>query len=270
MNIRVPDTLTVENSQRYIVSIRLCSDGFSFAGYIPSEQDSFFYRRINLDQTKPYLKALKDCFSEYPFFTYTYKKYYIVLADRQYTLAPENVFLEKQASTLMSFVFSSSEDKVLHTLQKDLDIEVVFAIHSEIYDFFSSELINPRFIHNIVPILSLCRKHNLSCFPKQLYVVMHEGIMNAVCFDKGALIFANSFNYSDSADIVYYILYIWKQAGLDQMKDELFLYANSAMFHGLKGILQNYLLKINILEIGLVSTDTDTPLDIKALFECEL
>lgn len=269
MSIRVPDTLTVENSQRYIASIRLCSDGFSFAGYIPSEQDSFFYRKIDLDQTKPYLKALKECFFEYSFFTYTYKKIYIVLASRQYTLVPENVFLEKQASTLMSFVFSSGE-KVFHTLQKDLDIEVVFAIHPEIYDFFSNELAEPRFIHSIAPTLSLCRKQNLSCFPKQLYVVMHEGIMNAVCFDKGALIFANSFHYSDSADIVYYVLYIWKQAGLDQMKDELLLYANTAMFHELKEILQNYLLKISILETSIASANTDIPLDIKALFECEL
>ena len=270
MSIRVPDTLTVENSQRYIVSIRLCSDGFSFAGYIPSEQGSFFYTKINLDQTKPYLKALKECFFECPFFTYTYRKNYIVIANRQYTLAPENVFLEKQASALLSFVFSSSEEKVFHTLQKDLDIEVVFAIHSEIYNFLSNELVEPRFIHSIAPILSLCRKQNLSCFPKQLYVVIHEGIMNAICFDKGALTFANSFHYSDSADIVYYILYIWKQVGLDQMMDELFLYANPTMFQELKEILQNYLLKINILETGIAPADTDIPLDIKALFECEL
>lgn len=270
MSIRVPDTLTIENSQRYIVSIRLCSDGFYFAGYIPSEQESLFCQKIIPDRTKPYLKALKECFLTYSFLTYTYGKVYIVLANRQYTLAPENVFLENKGSTLMPFVFSSSEEKVFHLLQNDLDIEVVFAIHPEIYDFFTHELVEPRFIHSIAPVLSLCRKQNLSSFPKQLYVAMHNGIMDAICFDKGSLIFANSFNYSDSADIIYYVLYIWKQAGLDQMKDELFLYANPDMLHKLKETLQNYLLKINIMETGIASADIDIPLDIKALFECEL
>lgn len=268
MSIRVLDTLTIENSERYVVSIRLRSDGFSFTGFIPSEQGSFFYEEISLDQTKPFLKALKECFFAYPFFTYPYKKVYVTLANRQYTLVPENVFLEKQASRLMSFVFSSSEEKVLHTLQKDLDVEVAFVIHPELYDFFSRELVEPQFTHIISPVLSLCRKQNISCFPKQLYVSMHEGIMDAICFDKGALTFANSFNYNDPGDIIYYVLYIWKQAGMDQMEDELFLYADPAMFRELEESLKNYLLKIHILITGIIPEETSVPLDVKALFEC--
>lgn len=270
MNLRVPDTLTIENSEKFILSIRLYPGGLSFAGCIPSEKETFFYGDVALDRTKPYTKAIKETFFEYPFFSYTYRNIYIVSANRQYTLVPEMVFLEKQKNDLMSFVFSSPEEKILHNLQKELDIEAVFAIHPEVYDFFSHTVAHPRFIHAISPMLSFCRKQNLSCFPKQLYVAMHEDIMDAVCFDKGALVFANSFTYNDAGDIVYYILYIWKQAGMDQMKDELFLYADPVMFQELKETLQNYLLKVDRLEIDMLNDKPEVPLDVKALFTCGL
>ena len=36
MTISIPDTLTTDNSEKYIVSIRLRSGGLSFSGYDPS------------------------------------------------------------------------------------------------------------------------------------------------------------------------------------------------------------------------------------------
>ena len=44
MTISIPDTLTTDNSEKYIVSIRLRSGGLSFSGYDPSAGGSFFYR----------------------------------------------------------------------------------------------------------------------------------------------------------------------------------------------------------------------------------
>lgn len=270
MDICVPDTLTAENSEKYILSIRLSPGGLSFAGYMPTDKDSFFYGEIIIDHTQSYTKALEKILVEYPFFLYTYKKVYFITANRQYTLIPEIVFLEKQKEELMSFVFSSSEEKVLHQLQKELDIEIVYSVYTEVYTFFSQALsVKPQFVHAITPLLSLCLKRNLSCFPKQLYVAIHEDIMDAVCFDKGVLLFANSFNYNGVSDIIYYILYIWKQANMDQMKDELFLYTKPSLFEELKTTLQNYLLKIRTFDSVISPDKTEIPLDLKALLECE-
>ncbi|MDR0348006.1 MAG: DUF3822 family protein [Tannerella sp.] len=271
MDICVPDTLTAQNSEKYILSIRFSPGGLSFAGYIPSFKDSFFCGEILIDHTQSYTKELEKIFIEYPFFLYTYRKVYFISADRQYTLVPEIVFLEKQKDELMSFVFSSPGEKVLHFLQKKLDIEVVYSVPAEVYIFFSHNLsVRPQFIHAITPLLSLCLKRNLSCFPKQLYVAMHEDVMDAVCLDKGTLLFANSFHYNGANDIIYYVLYIWKQTNMDQLKDELFLYAQPSLFKELNDALQNYLLNIETFDSVISSDKTEIPLDLKALFECEL
>ena len=49
MTISIPDTLTTDNSEKYIVSIRLRSGGLSFSGYDPSAGGSFFYRETEFD-----------------------------------------------------------------------------------------------------------------------------------------------------------------------------------------------------------------------------
>lgn len=47
MTISIPDTLTTDNSEKYIVSIRLRSGGLSFSGYDPSAGGSFFIGKRN-------------------------------------------------------------------------------------------------------------------------------------------------------------------------------------------------------------------------------
>jgi hypothetical protein len=52
MAVSIPDTLTVNTSERYILSIRIHPDGFSFSAAIPSKSNSFFYHEIEFDLQK--------------------------------------------------------------------------------------------------------------------------------------------------------------------------------------------------------------------------
>lgn len=59
MTISIPDTLTTDNSEKYIVSIRLRSGGLSF-GYDPSAGGSFFYRETEFDRAVSFISSLKE------------------------------------------------------------------------------------------------------------------------------------------------------------------------------------------------------------------
>lgn len=105
MTISIPDTLTAYNSGKYVLSIRLRSDGLSFSGYSPSENESFFYRNVEFDRMKPYITSLKEFFFEHEFLTYTYKRTNLVCVTSQYTMMPEELFTDKQKDGLLSFTF---------------------------------------------------------------------------------------------------------------------------------------------------------------------
>jgi len=266
MNLCVPDIFTADHSGKYSVSIRLWSDGLSFAAHIPSETDSFFYTEIETDRTKPYLHAIKDIFFAHPFFSYVFKHTYVIVANRQYTLVPENIFIEKQKEQLMSFIFASPEEQILYERFDDFESVVLFGIQPKVYDFFSRSLNNPIFTHAITAQLTQWRIQSLTTYPKQLYVALHKNTMDAACFYRDTLLFVNSFQVDDVADMLYYILYIWKQTGMDQQKDKLMLLVNNEKFQTLKAQLQTYLLQIAHVPPWQSDTGLEVPSDITALF----
>ncbi|MDR2765706.1 MAG: DUF3822 family protein [Tannerella sp.] len=274
MMLRVPDTLTIDCAEKYVVSIRLWPGGLSFAGHIPSEKGSFFYTETAFDPVTPYPQALKDAFFEHVFLSYPYKHVYIICVNRLYTLAPKPVFTEEAEETLMSFVFSAPGPgyKILHESLPALEAEMVYGLPEEVYSFCCRSLIRPQFTHAVTPALLCWRERNLPCFRKQLYVSVHENIMDAACYDRGALTFLNSFDSGNAADLLYYLLYIWKQTGMNQAEDELLLFAPASLYQELKVTLRKYVNHVVPVESPRTTAETDTahiPLDIISLFGCE-
>jgi hypothetical protein len=193
----------------------------------------------------------------------------VVWATRQYTLIPANIFVEQQKELLMSFVFSSPEEKTLHERLDEFDCEILFGIQPKVYDFFARSLTNPIFTHAITAQLIQWRSQSLITYPKQLYVSLHEDTMDAACFYRENLLFINSFQVDDPADILYFILYIWKQTEMDQEKDKLILFANTETCQALKDKLQTYLMQIAYVQPRRSSTGLEVPQDIITLFGCE-
>ena len=274
MAIPVSDKLATNNSERYILSIRLRSGGLSFSGYIPSVGDTFFYRDVEFDRAKPYISSLKEFFFENDFLTWTYKRINVVVVSPQYLLVPEDVYQDKRQNEFLSFAFSSSEGRCLNNRLYDEEAELVFGIEEEVYEFCSRSLINPRYVHHMYPVLSLWKKQSRTRLPKQLYVVLHRRMIDIVCYAQGNLMFVNSFSYEHADDILYYILYIWKQVGMNQQKDQLRFLGETSLCNTVVKTLRNYLQYIEPLEIPseaylLGSEIVQAPLDLIALSLCE-
>ena len=275
MAINLSDKLTADHSENYIMSIRLRSGGLSFSAYSPSVSESFFYRDVEFDRTRPYVSSLKECFFENDFLTWFYKQVNVVWVTSQYTLVPAAVFQEKQKAGLLAFTFSSPEGRCLSNELKDEQAELVFGVDEDVYEFCSRSLVNPRFVHHVGPLLSLWKKQSRARLPRQLYVVLHRRRMDVACYAQGNLLFVNSFEYEHTDDILYYILYVWKQVGMDQQKDQLRLFGDVPLRNDITNTLRNYLQYIDPLEIPseaylMGSEVLQAPLDLIALSLCEL
>lgn len=274
MAISISDALTTDNSGKYIMSIRLRSGGLSFSCYNPSANNSFFYKDVEFDRTKSYVSSLKELFFENDFLTYFYKRVDVVCASSRYTLVPEDVFIEKQKDELLSFAFSAPGGHCLSNQLKEEQAEVIFGLDEEVYEFCSRSLINPQFIHPVTPLLSMWKRQSRSRLPRQLYVVFRQKVIDIACYAQGNLLFVNSYEFKHPDDILYYILYVWKQTGLDQQKDQLRIFGESTLRSNITNTLRTYLQYIDPLEIPseayLLGTEVaKAPLDLIALSLCE-
>ncbi|MDO4703307.1 DUF3822 family protein [Tannerella sp.] len=269
MTLRVPDTLTAKNSEKYRVSIRLSPGGLSFVGYIPSQPDSFFYAPLGLDRSRSYAQSVKDVLAGHSFFSYAYEAVSVVSTGQPYTLVPETIFAEDRAAQLMAFTFSSPGEEVLFQPLKELEAVLLFGIDPEIHTFLPRLQPQATFVHGMAPLLLHWQKQSRTAYPKQVYAVLQEDRMDVACFDKGTLLFINAFRIDDRADVLYYLLYIWKQLRLDPIEDPLFLSATPAVFSDLHDTLRNYLMQIEPMNLPAAPSNAQIPADVMALMECE-
>jgi hypothetical protein len=250
MTISIPDTFTIDNSEKYIMSIRLWSGGLSFSIYNPYEPKSYIFRDINFDRNIPYSTSLKELFFANKCLVWPCKRTYILSVTPRYTLIPGELYSEKQKNELLTFNFTSQEK---HTLSDSIgkeNVKLVYDMEEEVYEFCSRSLTNPVFVNYLTPQLIVFQKQNLAEKFRHMFVVIHENIADISCFSKGNLSFANSFVFDQQNDnMLYYILYIWRQTGMDQLHDQLSLMWNNPLCSKLTQSLQEYLQHVKPIEI---------------------
>ncbi|MDH6356898.1 DUF3822 family protein [Parabacteroides sp. PF5-9] len=276
MTISIPDTLTIDNSINYIVSIRLDSDGLSFSGYSPSVGRSFFYRETKFNSDQNIESALKEFFFAHDFLTWMYKHINIIYVSPLYTLVPEELYDEKRKEELLNFPFSTPQKRCMHNkLKGKKSEEVLFGMDNEVFEFCSRSFIKPTFINHITPLLSYWKKESLSSPQRNMYVVLHDKMIDIIGVEQGKLLFVNSFSVEQRNEILYYVLYAWKQIGFNQDKDQLFLFGEPNLCNTLTKVFEIYIKYIHSVEIPseaflLGNEVAHAPMDLIALSVCEL
>lgn len=275
MIIRVPDTLNVTNSEKYNVSIRLWPDGLSFSGYIPSERDSFFTETVYLDPDVPLVQSLKEVFFENACLLYIYNALHILTVSGKYTLVPDSVFSGKDKDLLFAYCFQTDDDsKVLAQPLTDFSSVLLYSMDNEAYEFMVRSLVNPQFIHFLSPMLSDWRKKSLERYPKQLYAVIHDGMLDIICFEQGELLFVNSFGYETENDVIYFIMYVCKQLAVSQLEDTILFYGDKAMCGKIMPIIKRYMEQVDFtipkIRNYQFAVDQELSIDIVTLVECGL
>lgn len=276
MTIRVPNTLTADNSEKYEVSIRLWPGGLSFSGYIPSDRDSFFIETISFDDNMSMAQSLKNIFFDNQCFSYIYRSLYVICVSGKYTLVPDNVFSDKNKDLLFSFCYYQDDGdmKVLAQPLKKLHSSLLFDIDSDVYEFLVRSLVNPQFIHSLSPLLALWKKKSLTYYPKQIYVFIHDHMLDIVCFEHGEILFINSFDYNTENDIIYYVMYACKQLNVNQLEDYFSFCGDKSDCLSVMSVIGEYIGQMDYLspkmENYMVAVDQDVYMDVLTLTECGL
>jgi len=268
-----PNKLTADNSENYKVSIRLIPDGLSFWGYIPAVKDSFFIETFSFDHDISSLESIKNIFFTHPCFSYVFQSFDVISVSGKYTLASDHVFIEKEKERL--FFFCHPKDNSLKVLVQPimaLNASILFGIDQEIYAFLLRSLINPRFIYSLSSLLVAWQKKSLLVFPKLMHVVLNKNTIDVFCVEHGVLLFVNSYNFDSSNDIVYYLMYICKQIGFNQLDDYLTISGKKDFCTDILRIINRYIKQTVYLQSTLkdyhVALDQELTLDMIALIEC--
>ncbi len=246
MNLRVPESLTASNSEGYRTSVRLWPGGLSFSGGIPSDEGSFFCEETEVDVTRPYLQTLRDLFREHPFLSYPYAAVRIVTSEPNYTLVPEAIYEDEAKERLYRFTFATPVETVAVQPMSALESVLLFGLRRDMHEFITQTQPTAHWEHALASLLLRWHERSLRALHAHMYAVVQDRTMDVACFERGALRFVNRFEVENHDDIMYYLLYVWKQLTLDQRNDSLTLSAVTSVAFDLKEKLQTYLKDVRV------------------------
>ena len=244
MSQTIPDSLILGNSEEYILSIRLWSDGLSFSVYDPNDKKSFIYREdlFNNAPVSSNEEYLKDFFFKYELLSYTYKTTYVLLASSQYTIVPSSFVTIGEESSYLKFNFLQTAGHILNNQIPTVDSMVAFDIEENVYQFFLRNLTAPIFVHSIESLLPYWKKESEMQTKNAMFVYLHNKKLDITCFSNGKLLFINSYSFNQLQDVVYLLMAVWQQQEFDQIVDKLYIQGNPALKNNL-AIELNYYIK---------------------------
>jgi hypothetical protein len=243
MKIELPDNINLCIPERYILTVYVHPDKFSFSLHCPDDLESYFFYKIDSTGPNDAFSIFKDLFFENDFFTYPFQKTCILVFSSLFTYVPNAVYPEKYKEDFIKFIFSEKEDLFLDHAVPLANLRVLYPVSGPVYDFFVRSFNEPEFVHYSAPLITYFYPPDTKHKQRQLIVNVHEKGIDIFCFSQKSFLLGNHFPCEKLQDVLYYILYTWKQLKLDRFADSLYvageLHQNKELIDKLRLYLQH-------------------------------
>lgn len=211
-------------SEQYTLSIRLATDGFSFSIFNPLSDEILSIVDYNIDGSLSLTANLKQAFASIEWLSYTYRRVNVIVVGKRYTLLPLEFFEDEDIETVFYHNHSKRENEfVSYNILLRNGVVVLFGMDKSAHDFLYERYPETRFYVQTTPLIeyySVKSRLGNNC---KLYAHRRKNAVDVFVFDCGRLRLANSYTCNEVNDCIYYLLYVWKQLGMEQERDELHL-----------------------------------------------
>lgn len=264
-------------SEHYTLSIRLSADGFSFTIFNPVLDNSFTFVPFQLDMNLPMAVCVRELMKS-ELLQYIYKRVNIVQVSSRFSLFPSG-FLVDEAQFGSFFYYNhlrKANETVLCNELGLADMAVAFGLDHSAWFSLSDRYPLARFYSHVSPVIEFLAGKSRFGNNRKLYVYGRVGAVDIFCFERGRLLFANSFSCQQMSDILYYVLNVWKLLEYDQERDEVQIVGMLPERDRLVcevGQFVRHVFVVNpnseFTHAGLARIES-IPFDLQALFLCEI
>jgi hypothetical protein len=219
MPIQLPEHIDVDHWERYILTVRIHPEQFSFDLYDPSDAASRFLYTIGCDKPATAFASFRELFFDNDFFNAPFREVQIINYTPVFTYIPSLIFEEKDKETYLDFLFTERKGKVLfHSIPRQ-EMTVLHEMPEEVYEFFQRSFVRAQIVHHTAPLVDYFREKDRTVPGNRLIVNLQGSGMDLCCFSRETLLLVNHFRCSGIEDAVYYILFVWKQLKFDRLCD---------------------------------------------------
>lgn len=220
----LPESIDLGHSEKYVLSIRIKSNGFMFSITDPANGRNYCLRETTFTGDDNLLQNVQRIVFELSFLTQEYKQTNVIVVSKDYDLVPADYFDKRKKEELYNYAHFDKVNHVLSGLIEPQDIVMLYGIEKDLYDFLSRNLWAPVFYHHSNLLVNLFEgkdkaKSNIS----KIYLNFHGNLMDVICFSGSKLVHSLTYENESPANQVYYVLKLWERFGFDQMQDCIYI-----------------------------------------------
>lgn len=247
-----------------ILSIRLSTDGFSFSIHSSLQDEPVAYVNKEVEPSLSLTANLKRAFRDIELLGQEYRQVNVIMVNKRFTLVPLEMFEDDQSETLFYHNHTKKENETVHfNILKKSNAVVVFGMDKSAVQFLSEQYPEAKFYSQASPLIEHFSVKSKLGNNRKMYACVRGNAIDMFCFERGHLMLANSFDCKETPDRIYYLLYLWKQLGLDQERDELHLTGLLTDKEKLVNDLRKFIVKVFVMS-------PEINIDMQALLSCEL
>lgn len=149
----------------------------------------------------------------------------LVAVDTPVMVVPVEEFSAEQVTTLYHHTFSGGLDgqSVMWSVIPQLNAVAVFTVNKDLKMVIDDHFDDVKWSHVCIPVWTHLYHRSFTGTHRKMYAFFHERRVDLLSFQQNRFRFVNSFDANHRADVVYFILNVWKNLGLDQRHDDIFL-----------------------------------------------
>ncbi len=264
-------------TEQYSLSVRLSTEEFSFSIYNPTQEKAYTFITKETNENLSMAVNIKEVIKENDFLKHSFKRFNVMQVTKRFTLIPFDLFEDEMAESVFYHNHSRQDNEiVLYNILKKANAVVVFAMDKSVHSQLTDQFHGAHFYSQASALSEYFSGRSRLGNSLKMYAYLRKNSMDVFCYDRGRLLLANDFKCSETADIIYYLLFVWKQLDFNQERDELHLTGTfqnkDALTTGLKKFVRQFFIINPISEFSLtgLSKAEEIPFDLQALSLCEL
>lgn len=243
----VEQTFAKKNTNTYELSILVGMGSFDYV-VLDSQQQLLLLKSYTLNYSLS-TDELTEIIRLDPYLKYKYRKISIAWAGGKSTLIPKRLFndVDKKAFLEQTSPLSDGEF-VLNDEWQAASMQNIYAIPGSLKNWLSLHFPAHKLLHLGTVLLNKQRIYGLDNEAPQVYVHLIGSLAYFSVFQNANLLFYNSFEYQNAKDFIYYLLLIFKQAGLEQNKAEVYVTGQLVEKSEIYPLLKRYVSQLAFLD----------------------
>ena len=264
-----------DNIQKRTLSIRISTNGFCFCSYLPAEPDSLQYHFYKTDSSISLVANLRNAVEECPLISagteYSIKA---IIETAEFTTLPTEFDRREDYKLFYRYCFPKADSSIEIVANKlnAQELTLIFPVDKGIAEII--EKIGEVTYYTPASILLGYLALNAPKEDKYLLAYIQDEYAMLLSIKNGKVELNNIFRNDEGSDTLFYLLSTWKEQGLSQTDDTLYICGDKGVEEQLLQIgkfIKNYkrLNPNKEFAPSLLNKIKNIPFDLQALLLCE-